>query len=136
MADGDEQRIAPGVAATLLREVAVHLERLLAGGEPAAMDLQGLPMLIDDERARLREALGTGEVVATVAVMGNTEVAETAYPGVWWITDYGADGELLSEQIEITWVPERLQSQAVDAAVGLGQLRSRLQGGDGQAESA
>ena len=125
-----------GVVHTLLREVAVHLQHLLDGGEPAAMDLQGLPMLTADGRAQLREALGTGEVVATVAVMGNTEVAETAYPGVWWLTDYGADGELLSEQIELTWVPERLRSQAADAAAGLDRLRARLEGGDGQADSA
>lgn len=127
MADASgEQPVGEGVAATLLHEVAVHLERLLEGGDPATMDLQSLPMLTPAEHARLRELLGTGEVVANVEVMGPTEVAETAFPGVWWITDYGADGELLSEQIEIAWVPQRLRAQAPDAAAGLDRLRSQL----------
>jgi hydrogenase-1 operon protein HyaF len=127
MADSDEQPIAPGPAQTLLREVGVHLEHLVNGGEPAAIDLQALPVLTAEEHARLRQLLGTGEVVATVEAMGPTEVAETAYPGVWWVTDYGADGDVLSEQIEIAWVPDRLPAQAPDAAAGLDRLRGLLQ---------
>lgn len=136
MADHGHQPVNPGVAETLLREVAVHLERLLEGGESAALDLQGLPMLTTAEHRRLRELLGSGEVSASVEVMGPTEVAETAFPGVWWITDYGADGELLSEQIEIAWVPDRLRAQSADAAAGLERLRTRLEEGGGEAEPA
>ncbi len=52
--------------------------------------------------------LGVGEVKATINSIGSSSIRETAYRGIWWVTHYGDDGEVFSELIEITQVPEIL----------------------------
>jgi hydrogenase-1 operon protein HyaF len=82
--------------------------------------------MTEDDLQQLRDVLGVGEVTATVHAMGATELEETAYPGVWWASYFGADGDLVAERIELAWVPEILVTQAADARAGLQQLVGAL----------
>lgn len=108
----------PAAAVSLLEEVAVRLEALLSEGRSDAIDLRALPVMTDVDLERLRGYLGTGEVTAQVSALGITELVETAYPGVWWATYYGADGDVVAERIEIARVPEMLAAQEADIRSG------------------
>jgi len=116
----------PAPVVSLLQEVAVRLDRLVREGQSEAIDLRALPVMSEEDLHQLRDLLGAGEVTATVQAMGATEVEETAYPGVWWVTYFGADGDVGAERIEIAWVPDILVSQAPDVRSGLQRLVESL----------
>lgn len=126
----------PAPVISLLQEIAVRLDRLVNGGEPEAIDLRALPIMTEEDLQQLRDLLGTGEVAATVQAMGATELEETAFPGVWWATYFGADGDMVAERIEIAWVPDILVGQSADVRAGLQSLVARLpetaEGGPGE----
>ena len=120
-----EVALSHGNAVPLLHEIEVLLSDLLETGKSASIDLRSLPMLPGDYE-KLREALGDGEVSATVDAMGPTRVRETAVHGVWWVTHYNSDETVVAEFIEVTYVPEILRTHPADARLGLDGLRSRL----------
>lgn len=117
--------LAAANAHAVLREVESLLARLVATGEPAVIDLKGLPMSPADFEV-LGQVLGQGEVSATIDAGGPSSVRETAFPGVWWITHRNEDGAIAAEFIEVTRVPEILASQVEDMDAGLARLRSAL----------
>ncbi|OIQ63159.1 hypothetical protein GALL_553020 [mine drainage metagenome] len=59
-------------------------------------------------------------------MIGNTEVRETLYPGVWWLTYYNAEGDIVADLLEITAVPEILKAPEEDIRDGLVRLRDLL----------
>jgi len=114
-----------GIADALMREIVESLAALAEHGTPNVIDLASLPMA-PIERDRLAEALGTGEVTATVEVTGTSEVRETGYAGVWWVRHFGAAGRLASEHIEIAEVPEILRAHRDDIAEAVDRLAEFL----------
>lgn len=118
MTDEASSEGLPAAAVSLLEEVAVRLDALLTEGRSDAIDLRALPVMTDVDLERLRTYLGTGEVTAQVSALGITELVETAFPGVWWATYYGADGDVVAERIEIARVPEILAAQDGDIRSG------------------
>ncbi len=120
-----DSAISHGNALPLLHEIEVLLEDLIANGKSGSIDLRSLPMLPDDY-TQLYDALGQGEVNATLDAMGLTQVRETAVHGVWWVTHYNTDETIIAEFIEVTTVPEILRTHPADMRVGLERLRTRL----------
>ncbi len=110
---------------SLLAEVARHLDALVRDGTVAAIDLRSLPLSADD-RARLEAALGQGEVKVSIDAAGESELHETACPGVWWVRHFGAGRQLLTERIEITPLPEVLAAAPEDIAAGAQRLASTI----------
>ena len=119
-----------GNALPILNEIRHALERLLASGETAVIDLGALPMGPQDE-VQLLAALGAGEVEATVNAGGPSSVRETAFHGVWLLTHRNEAGETLARFIEVAFVPELLMSQAEDVADSAVELAKKL----GQAQN-
>jgi len=115
-----------GNAPALLHEIATLLTALVQEGRTGAIDLRGIPLTSAD-RAYLRERLGEGEVCAQVSALGPSEVRETAFRGVWWVTHHNADGELCAELIEITPLPSILASDADELVQSAQRLRASLQ---------
>lgn len=115
-----------GMSDAVLREIAEHLRGFAERETPHQIDLRSLPMSSAD-RAELIERLGEGEVKATVAVVGDSEIRETAYAGVWWVRHLGRSGDVLAEFIEITEVPSLLRAQREDVADAAARLRDELQ---------
>jgi len=109
----------------VLHEVATLLDTLLNGGAGGAIDLMSLPLTSADRQA-LREVLAPGEVRATVNALGESIIEETVFCGVWWAAHRNAGDELVAEQIEVTFVPALLKSDADDARDGLQRLRQQL----------
>ena len=102
----------------LLNEIRHALEKLLATGETGAIDLRSIP-LAPGEEEQIEAALGTGEISAELEAMGPSEIRETGYPGVWLVTHYNVDRQLMGKFIEITRVPDLLKSQDADIDGGL-----------------
>ena len=116
---------ADGNAAAILREIETLVRGLVQADEGGSIDLQGLPLGPED-RARLEEDLGVGEVQAEVDAMGITRVRETAVPGVWWVVHHNEAGERIGEFIEVGYCPEILITPAEDVKEGWDALRARL----------
>lgn len=111
--------------ADALRELAhdAHSERVI--------DLRSLP-LDDDERARLRDRLGAGEVHAVVHAAGRTTADETAFAGVWWVRHANADGAALFEQIVVARIPALLLAHPADVAAASERLDSQVEADTGE----
>lgn len=109
----------------LLAEIRHALERLIDTGEPTAIDLRSIP-LAPTEEAEIVEALGEGEVRAELHVLGPSEIRETAIGGVWLVTHRNASGEIAGKFIEVTRMPQILESQEADMLRGMAILAEKL----------
>ena len=114
-----------GSLRALLTEIAEHLEKLAHNGTTASIDLNSLPFA-PGEYEQLRELLGQGEVAAHIEAIGPSDIIETRYPGVWWVTHYNVEGDIVADIIEIAHIPEILKSQPADIGEGLELLRAQL----------
>jgi len=114
-----------GNVSALLSEIAACLAKLIATDETSVIDLQSLPFA-PGEYEQLRQTLGQGEVTARIEAIGISEVIETRCPGVWWLTHYNVEGDIVADVIEITPIPEMLKSQPEDVRAGLDRLNAML----------
>lgn len=114
-----------GSVDALLNEIATLLARFVATGETAMIDLKSLPFA-PSEYEGLRTALGRGEVSARLETIGDSELYETHYAGVWWVTHFNVEGDVIADLIEIAEVPAILHSQPEDVQDGLERLQQNL----------
>ena len=122
----DAEPCSIGSLRALLAEIDTHLERLVCEGVPATIDLNGLPFA-PGEYEQLRQLLGQGEVSAHIEAVGPSEVVETRYSGLWWVTHYNVEGDIVADLLEITAIPEILKSQPGDVEAGLALMRAQLE---------
>lgn len=113
-----------GNARAVLGEVETLLDSLLRTGDGGIVDVRGLPMPPAD-RLWLLEQLGKGEVEIHLDIGGRSRILETAYPGVWWIEHRDEGDNLISEFIQVAYVPELISAHPDDVESGLEHLRSR-----------
>lgn len=123
--------LEPGMcnAVPILNEIRLGLDRLLNDGNATVIDLQRIPLSVDDE-LHLQEALGEGEVRATIDTLGVSTVQESGIAGVWWIIHHDEFGAVLGKFIEVTTIPELLKSQPQDIARGRRKLHTSLETGN------
>ena len=107
---GDEltQNVKP-----LLHEIKHALDNLIETGQTSIIDLRSIP-LAPGEEDKILSTLGQGEVLAQLNALGLSEVIETQYAGVWLVTHYNDDNNIISRFIEVTTMPEILCSQTED----------------------
>ena len=117
--------MASGNIAPLLHEIRHALALLASDGASNIIDLQGIP-LAPGEVETILAALGEGEVRVELQSLGKSEIRETSYPGVWLVTHYDEAGDLKARFIEITRMPQILESQPDDIAEGLTRLEVKL----------
>lgn len=109
----------------LLSEIAALVEKLVESGGTGMIDLNSLPFA-PGEYEQLRQTLGQGEVSARIEAIGPSEIIETRYPGVWWVTHYNVEGDIVADILEVAAVPEILGSQPGDVIDGLARLKAQL----------
>jgi hydrogenase-1 operon protein HyaF len=129
-AGSTELRVAAGEHLThnvvpLLHEIRHGLARLLENEAATIIDLRSIPMAPGEE-ARFIKALGTGEVQAQMSALGPSEIMETRFPGVWLVTHYNSEKEVIGKFIEVCDMPQILKAQAEDIREGLAQLTAQL----------
>jgi hydrogenase-1 operon protein HyaF len=120
-----EETYSVGNIRALLAEIAARLEKLADNGEAGMIDLNSLPFT-PGEYEQLRQLLGEGEVSAHIEAIGPSEVVETRYPGVWWVTHHNVEGDVIADTLEITTIPEIIKSQPEDIKMGLELLRDQI----------
>lgn len=126
--ESNEANDGTAIAKAVLHEIHALLEGLLETGEGGTIDLRALPPLGPAGYGLLRDRLAQGEVSALIDGVSRTEIRETAYPGVWWITHRNQKNEIVTELIEVTKVPEILKSPADDVRTGLARMIRSLPG--------
>lgn len=116
------------ITKTLLHEIHGLLKTLLETGQKGTLDLRALPALGEDGYQFLKEQLGLGEISARLQSFGRSEIQETAYSGIWWVTHYNQDDAILTEIIEVDFLPEILKSPKEDAVLSQTRLEKLLNG--------
>jgi len=109
----------------LLHEIRHGLARLLETAAATSIDLRSIPMAPGEE-TRIIKALGTGEVTAHMTALGPSEILETRFPGVWLVTHYNSENEVIGKFIEVCDIPQILKAQTEDIREGLAQLTAQL----------
>jgi hydrogenase-1 operon protein HyaF len=128
----DDLKVVPGEFLThnvqpLLHELRHAVGRLLDEGEATVIDLRSIP-LAPGEEDRLLGELGRGEVAAQLSALGPSEIVESRFPGVWIVTHYNTDSEVIGRFIEVCDMPGLLKAQQDDIRDGLAALEARLAG--------
>lgn len=114
-----------GNALPILHEILHALRRLQQSNQSTTIDLRAIPFGPGDAD-HLQEILGQGEVVAHLHALGESEVRETAYPGVWLLAHHNAAGERIAWQIEVSHIPTILQTPSEDLADSIDRLDGQL----------
>lgn len=110
----------------LLHEIRHALQELAESGKTGIIDLRSIP-LAPGEEDKIVATLGEGEVQARIDALGPSEITETRYAGVWLVTHYNDEQEIIGRFIEITAMPDILRSQAEDIRQACARLGDYLQ---------
>ena len=113
-----------GMLPSILNELVQHLQNLIENGQPHSIDLARQPLTSID-LIELEKLLGKGELSITLNTIGDSEIFETAFSGIWWVKHYTADQVLISQFIEITNIPDIIKSQPEDMQLALSRLKSQ-----------
>ena len=97
----------------LMHEIRHALKNLIEQQQSSVIDLRSLPLAPGEEQ-KILELLGRGEVSANLDALGDSEVYETTYPGVWLVTHFNDNDDIVGRFIEVTTIPEILMSQQPD----------------------
>ncbi len=114
-----------GNVTPILNEVVHALSRLIDTGQSTIIDLRAIP-LAPGEETRVENTLGSGEAQARIEALGTSEFRETRFSGVWLVTHYNTEQEILGKFIEITKIPALLMSQEEDMIAGIAAIRELI----------
>jgi hydrogenase-1 operon protein HyaF len=109
----------------LLHEIKHGLDTLIETGKTSIIDLRSIP-LAPGEEDKILNTLGQGEVLAQMNALGLSEVIETQYAGVWVVTHYNDEGNIISRFIEVTTMPNILCSQTEDLLTAYSRITEAL----------
>jgi len=110
----------------LLHEIKHALDKLIKNHKTSIIDLRSIPLAPGEEDSILN-TLGQGEVHARLDALGDSEIIETRYTGVWIVTHFNDEDEIISRFIEITAIPDILRSQEEDVIESYNRLASTLE---------
>ena len=110
----------------ILHEIRHALDKLLESGESSIIDLRSIPLAPGEEDIIIA-TLGHGEVHAQLDALGPSEIYETQYAGVWLVTHFNENNNVVSRFIEITEIPDLLKSQREDVMNALLGLTTELE---------
>ncbi|MCU7834570.1 MAG: hydrogenase expression/formation protein [gamma proteobacterium symbiont of Taylorina sp.] len=114
---------------SVLMEIQHGLEILCKNSNKTMIDLGAIP-LASFERNQLFEMLGQGEVQIHLSSLGESEIYETLFSGVWVIKHRDEQGDINAMFIEVCNIPEIILSQQEDvsaAVTGVQELIDSLQ---------
>lgn len=109
----------------ILHEIRHALGKLLETGEVTTIDLRSIPMAPGEE-AKIEAMLGGGEISVKLDALGTSTLVETGIAGVWLVTHYNVEDEILGKFIEVTRVPALIQSPEEEIVKSLQVLSERL----------
>ncbi|MBC8158682.1 MAG: hydrogenase expression/formation protein [Alphaproteobacteria bacterium] len=110
---------------SVLIEIHRAVSALLEDDSESVIDVSTLPLGVAD-LARLEDALGQGEVEATIEAGGKSTVRETGVSGVWIVEHLSESGSVLAKTIEVCEAPTILRAHREDIEIGRDELGRRL----------
>jgi len=120
---GDDMNIR-----SILVEIQHGLDSLQENEQKMIIDLGSIP-LASIERARLFELLGQGEIKIHLSCLGESEIYETFYPGVWVVKHRDEQGEFSGMFIEVCEIPDIVlsnKSEIQASVIGIKELIEKL----------
>jgi hydrogenase-1 operon protein HyaF len=111
-----------GQIGAILCELQTRLNTLITRGRGDSIDLRSLPLFPGDYE-QLKETLGYGEIHINLDAMGPSEIYETAIAGIWWLTHYNTEDEVVAEYIEIATLPELVKTDPGELPAAEQQLQ-------------
>jgi hydrogenase-1 operon protein HyaF len=114
----------------ILHEIRHALKELITTEKKRVIDLRSIP-LAPGEEEQIIQKLGCGEVQVQLDALGKSEIYETNYKGVWLVTHFNSEDNILGRFIEVTLIPEIIKSQQEDIQESLEQLETELKPHDG-----
>jgi len=106
---------------SIITEIKYALQRLIEQKKEHSIDLRAMPWSPGEEQ-KLTELLGLGEVRIELDALGKSTFYETLYSGVWLVTHYNQEDEVIAKLIEITRLPGMVFAQTEDIKNSLEQL--------------
>jgi len=106
---------------SIIIEIKYAVQQLIEQKKEHSIDLRAMPWSPGEEQ-KLMEFLGLGEVKIELDALGKSTFYETLYSGVWLVTHYNQEDEVIAKLIEITRLPEMLFAQPEDIKNSLEQL--------------
>lgn len=116
---------SPSQVLAILHELQSRIQQLNQHGQHDSIDLRSLPLFPGDYEL-LKETLGYGEIHVSIDAMGPTEIYETSIPGIWWVTHYNSQDEIIAEFIETTTLPELLKTDPQELEQAERQLQQLI----------
>ncbi len=110
---------------SILAEIKFALQQLLEQKKVHCIDLRAMPWSQGEEQ-KLEKYLGKGEVLIELNTLGKSTFYETRFSGVWLVSHYNQEDELIAKLIEITYLPEMIFAQTEDIKNSLEQMNKAL----------
>jgi hydrogenase-1 operon protein HyaF len=117
--------VVTGNVKPLLHEIRHALQRWLDEGEVTIIDLRSIPMGPGEEE-KIVDELGKGEIQVRLMALGPSEIIETRFPGVWLVTHYNSNEEIIGKFVEVCDMPGLLKAQEDDIREGIEFLDAHL----------
>lgn len=112
---------------SILVEIQQGLEEFYKTGTKHIIDLDAIP-LSAFERIKLLDLLGKGEVLINLSLLGESQIYETQFAGVWIIKHLNELGQISNAFIEITDIPDLVLSQKEDISILTEELQLLIDG--------
>jgi hydrogenase-1 operon protein HyaF len=109
----------------IVYEIKQSMDAFIQTGKTGVIDIRSLP-LSEKARHELKKKLGRGEVEAKALLAGDTEIYETTYSGVWWVTHKNLDDKVVAEHIEIGVIPAVLCAHIEDIKIAQEKLKNEI----------
>lgn len=107
---------------SILSEIKFALEQLLQQKKTHCIDLRAMPWSPGEED-KLEKYLGRGEISVELNALGKSIFYETHFSGIWIVTHYNQEDEVIGKLIEITYMPEMIFSQYEDVKDSLERMQ-------------
>lgn len=109
---------------SILAEIEFALAQLLEQKKTHCIDLRAMPWTPGEE-AKLEHFLGQGEIYVELNALGKSIFAETAYSGIWMVSHYNDENEIIGKLVEVTYLPDMIYSQTEDIRNSLERLKNK-----------
>ena len=107
---------------SILSEIKFALEQLLEQKKTHSIDLRAMPWSPGEED-KLEQYLGRGEISVELNALGKSTFYESRFSGIWIVTHYNQEDEIIGKLIEITTMPEMIFSQYEDIKESLENIQ-------------
>ena len=107
---------------SILSEIKFALQQLVEQKQTHCIDLRAMPWSPGEED-KLEQYLGRGEISVELNALGKSTFYETRFSGVWIVTHYNQEDEIIGKLIEITTMPEMIYSQYEDIKESLENIQ-------------